>query len=194
MKKRSLVISLVAGLFVLTAAAYSDAPGIAKMCQGCHSADGISSKENVPSIAGISAGVHIDYLYAYKDGARVCTDAKTKAMCTMTAKLTDEQIEQLADYYSALPYRPVKQEFDAGKAAAGAAIHEAQCSKCHSDGGSNPEDDASILAGQPLAYLKQSLTQFASEQREQPQSMQRKMTALSAEDLEALAHYYASQQ
>ncbi len=194
MKVHWLETLLFAALLGLTGVAYGEAPAQARMCQGCHGADGISSKENVPSIAGISVTVHADYLYAYKDGARVCSDAKTQAMCTMTGKLTDEQIEALAEYFADLPYRAVKQPFDADKAAAGAAIHEEHCSKCHSDGGSNPEDDASILAGQPLAYLKVALVQFKTGEREQPLSMERKISGLSEADLEALAHYYASQQ
>ncbi len=193
MKKRIYTATLLVALMAAWNGAHAS-PAAAKMCQGCHGQDGISTRDNVPSIAGISVGVHADYMYAYKEGARVCSDAKTKAMCTMTARLSDEQIEELAEYYAAMEYRPVEQAFDADKAAAGAAIHEAQCSKCHTDGGRNPDDEASILAGQPLAYLMTSLKQFAAEQREQPEAMQRRTAGLSEADIEALAHYYASQQ
>ena len=187
----SVVIAL--GSLALTNEAYSE-PAMAKMCQGCHGKEGVSAQETVPTIAGISAFVHADYLYAYRDGARTCSDPKTKAMCTMTAKLTDEQIEELAEYFAGMQYQAAEQAFDADKAAQGAAIHDDKCSKCHTDGGSNPEDDASIIAGQWLPYLKQSLSQFASENREQPKAMLSKTTALSEADIEALAHYYASQQ
>ncbi|MDH3589135.1 MAG: c-type cytochrome [Gammaproteobacteria bacterium] len=199
MNKRMLGISIFSMAvavvsFALVDEARSEPPGAAKMCQGCHGQDGVSSKDTVPSIAGISAFVHADYLYAYRDGARTCTDPKTKAMCTMTAKLTDEQIEELAEYFAGMLYRPAEQDFDADKAAMGAAIHDEKCGKCHTDGGSNPDDDASILAGQWLPYMKLSLSQFASDEREQPGAMQRKIVGLSEADVEALAHYYASQQ
>ena len=186
-------IALIAGLLLATPA-YSQAPAAAGPCQDCHGADGISVDEKVPSIAGVSVGVTADYLYAFVDGDRECVDAGMKAECSKKAELSDEQIEELAEYYSGFEYRAYKQAFDADKAAAGAAIHEAQCDKCHSEAGANPDDDAGILAGQPLAYMKQSLAQFANDERGQPSSMLRKMAALGAEDIEALAHYYASQQ
>ena len=194
MNKDLLGITLLAGLFVLAPAAHGDAPAAASQCHDCHSEDGISTRENVPSIAGVSAFVVADYLYAFVDGDRECIDADLQADCAKKADLGDEQIEELAEYYAGLEYRSFKQAFDADKAAAGAAIHEAQCDKCHSEAGANPDDDAGILAGQPLAYMKQCMAQFAGDERGQPQSMLRKMTALSAEDIEALAHYYASQQ
>ena len=194
MINKYLPVSLIAGLLLLAAPAYGDAPAAAKPCLDCHGADGNSTRERVPSIAGVSVGVHADYLYAFVDGARECVDAETKADCSKKADLNDDQIEELAEYFSGLQYRPFKQDFDAVKAAAGAAIHEAQCDKCHSEGGGNAEDDAGILAGQPLAYMRQSLAQYAADQRDQPSSMQRKMVALSEADLEALAHYYAGQQ
>lgn len=195
--KKYLSLTLVGMAFLVpvkTAWSDSAAPGVAKMCSGCHGKDGISSRELVPTIAGISVGVQADYLYAYKEGSRVCTDAKTKAMCTMTAKLSDDQIEELAEYYAAMEYRPVQQEFDADKATAGAAIHDEKCGKCHTRGGSDPDDESSILAGQPLSYLLMSLKQFAAGERDQPAAMESKTVGMSEADIEALAHYYASQQ
>ena len=40
------------------------------------------------------------------------------------------------------------QEFDADLAAAGKAIHDKDCDRCHSDEGTNPEDEAGMLGGQ----------------------------------------------
>jgi len=55
--------------------------------------------------------------------------------------------------------------------AAGAAwasfqeIHEKGCEKCNSNDGSDSKDDAGILAGQWLPYLKATLTEFSSNKR-----------------------------
>lgn len=187
-------LALIAGLLALPYAAYSEAPTAAKPCVECHGADGISTKGKVPSIAGVTDVVQEDFLFAFVDGARKCVDEAMKADCSKKAELSEKQIAEVSAYFSGLPYRPVKQDFDATRAAAGAAIHEAQCGKCHSEGGANPDDEAGILAGQPMAYMKQSLAQFAREERDQPSSMQRKMVTLSEADLDSLAHYYASQQ
>ena len=115
-------------------------------------------------------------------------------MCAVAADLSDDDIEAIADAYSVLPFVPAAQDFDAALAGAGAAIHEEQCDRCHSDGGSNVEDEASILAGQWIPYLEQTFADYASGEREQPKKMKEKMDALSADDTMALINYYASQQ
>ena len=85
-----------------------------------------------------------------------------------------------------------KQDFDAALAEAGKAVHEAQCDRCHSEGGSNPEDEAGILAGNLMGYLEAQLADYRSGDREQPKKMKEKLDALSADDVEALVHYYGS--
>jgi sulfide dehydrogenase cytochrome subunit len=157
----------------------------------------------VPTIAGIDAFVHSEALYIYRDKARPCVESKFRqgdtarpatSMCAVAAKLDDATVEALAGHYAALPFVPAKQEFDPSKAAAGKVIHERDCARCHSDGGANPEDDASILAGQWMGYLRSSFAEYAAGEREQVDKMKEKMDALSESDVEALLHYYASQQ
>jgi len=83
---------------------------------------------------------------------------------------------------------------DASLAEAGKAIHQRECDRCHSDGGSNPEDEAGILAGQWMDYLQLSFAEYKSGEREQPKKMKEKMDTLSADDEKALLHFYGSQQ
>jgi sulfide dehydrogenase cytochrome subunit len=115
-------------------------------------------------------------------------------MCDVSKALSEDQIEAIADYYAALPFVAATQSFDAGLAETGKALHEKHCMRCHSDGGSNPEDESSILAGQWMGYLKSTFAQYAAGEREQPEKMKEKMDALSPEEANALIHYYASQQ
>ena len=115
-------------------------------------------------------------------------------MCDVAADLSDDDIESLAEHYSGLKFVAAKQEFDAALAAKGAEIHKSECDRCHSDGGSNADDEASILAGQWMGYLRTSFAQYASGERPQDNKMKEKMDPLSADDVEALLHYYASQQ
>lgn len=196
------VIALVLGLGVFTtgvsaqeaAGAASAAPKMAKMCEGCHGPGGVSVQETVPIIAGISEWVQEDNMHAYGDGSRKCAMPASDMMCTIMAKMAHEQIDELGHYFGAMEFKPAAQEFDAGKAAAGAALHEEHCAKCHTDGGSNPGDDASILAGQWMLYLRTMLSQFASGERVAPEGMGAKIEKLSEADCDALVHYYASQQ
>lgn len=172
-------------------------------CNGCHGDDGVSQWSDVPTIAGIPEFVHADALYFFRDGDRPCSESGYKqgdtsrpatTMCAVTADLADETIDEIAVYYFELPFVPAKQDFDAALAAAGKAVHEAQCERCHSDGGSNPDDEASILAGQWMGYLKATFAEYNSGERDQPKAMKDKMDALSDDDVKALLHFYASQQ
>lgn len=181
----------------------ADLDAIIADCNGCHGDNGVSQWSDVPTIAGIDAFVHSDALYVYRDEARPCatgpyrqgdTSKPETSMCAVTGALGDDEIEAVAEHYAGLPFVAAKQDFDAGLAEAGKAIHEAECDRCHSEGGSNAADEASILAGQQMGYLETTFAQYAAGEREQPKKMQEKMDALSADDAKALIHYYASQQ
>jgi sulfide dehydrogenase cytochrome subunit len=194
---------LIGAVLFATAAAGADVSAIVKDCEGCHGPGGVSTDGNIPTIAGISSGVHGDYLLTYKEKGRPCPqteykhgDTKRPAtdMCTVAGKLSDEQIEAVAGHFAAQKFVRAKQTADAAKAAAGAKLHARDCEKCHSDKGADATADASVLAGQWLPYLQESFKQFASGDRPQPKKMKEKMDKLSDADREALAHYYATLQ
>ena len=198
----SIAISLTLGLFASVAMA-ADLDAVVADCNSCHGDGGVSQSTDVPTIAGIPEFVHADALYIFRDEARPCTETEYKqgdksgsstTMCAVTADLSDDMIDELAAHYAALPFVPAKQDFDAALAEAGKAVHEAECDRCHSEGGSNPEDEASILAGQQMGYLKDTFAEYSAGEREQPKKMEEKLSALSDDDVKALVHYYASQQ
>jgi sulfide dehydrogenase cytochrome subunit len=198
----STVISLSLGV-LLSAAAWGDVSSIVENCNGCHGDDGVSQWSDVPTIAGMPEFVHADALYFFRDGERPCSESEYRqgdtsrpatTMCDVLADIDDETIDEIAAYYFELPFVAAKQDFDAALAAAGKAKHEAECDRCHSEGGSNPDDEAGILAGQQMGYLEATFAQYMAGDREQPKKMQEKMDALSADDVKALVHFYASQQ
>ena len=201
MKTVTSAVALIALLVAGTAVAELDA--IIKDCNDCHGDDGVSQWDDMPTIAGIDAFVHSEALYVYRDRARPCATTEYRQgdtgraptnMCNAVQDLSDEQIEAIAEHYAALPFVPAEQPFDAELAAQGQAIHDKACARCHSDGGSNPEDEASILAGQWMGYMRTTFAEYASGEREQPIAMKRTMDPLTEEEVEALLHYYASQQ
>lgn len=198
----SFAISLTFGLFA-SASMAGDLEAAVENCNGCHGDNGVSQWTDVPTIAGVPEFVHADALYIFRDEARPCTESKYRqgdtsraatTMCAVAADLSDEMIDEVAAHYAALPFVAAKQEFDAGLAAAGKAVHEAECDRCHSEGGSNPEDEAGILAGQQMGYLTDTFAEYRAGEREQPKKMEEKVNALSDDDVKALVHYYASQQ
>jgi sulfide dehydrogenase cytochrome subunit len=203
MKMRIITIFASAVCLACAGAFAQDVSGKLDTCEGCHGDGGVSQWDDMPTIAGIDAFTHSEALYVYRDEARPCAESEFKTgdtsrapttMCAVAAELSDEEIEAIADHYAGLAFVPAKQEFDAALAGQGAAIHESECDRCHSDGGSNADDEASILAGQWMGYLEASFAQYASGEREQPKQMKEKMDPLSDEDVKALLHYYASQQ
>jgi len=145
--------------------------------------------------------VHVDALYIYQEEARPCAESEyrqgdtsrpARTMCAIAAELSEDDIDALAAAYAELPYVKAKQEFDAAKAAAGKALHDEHCDKCHSDEGTNPEDEAGMLGGQMMGYLRTTFEQYGDGSREQPGKMKEKLDALSADEIEALVHYYGS--
>ncbi len=166
-------------------------------CNACHGPDGVSQRTDTPTIAGISAIVIEDAIFAYREGDRNCSAVDFGPAfdaCTQKNALSEEDIAGLAEHYAALSFIAAKQETDAGMAARGKAIHDRDCEICHSDGGANPDDNAGILAGQQMGYLRQVMTEYQAGERPQPRPMEMTMTPLSAADIDALAHYYGSLQ
>jgi cytochrome subunit of sulfide dehydrogenase len=188
---------------VFSVASASDIDAIIEDCNGCHGDNGVSQWSDVPTIAGIDAFGTADALFMFRDEERPCSESEYRqgdtsraatTMCAVTADLSDDDIEVLGDTYAEFAFVAAVQDFDAALAESGAAIHEQQCDKCHSDGGANVEDEASILAGQWATYLENSFADYLSGDRPQDKKMKEKLEALSADDVKALVHYYASQQ
>lgn len=179
----------ISALLILIMPAWASAQDMLKMCTSCHGEDGRGVSSDIPIIAGVPAAVQEDALFAYADGGRNCVSSPM--MCKIASRLTEEQIIELAAHYAGLPYKPAGEEFDAALAEAGQKIHESNCAMCH--GANNPsEASASILHGQHRDYMRYALQQYAAGERSQLPAMEKKISALSADDVEALVNYYAS--
>jgi len=181
--------------------ANADIDSLMKGCNDCHGDGGVSQWSDVPTIAGLAEFVHVDALYIYQDEARPCADSEYRqgdtsrpatTMCAIAADLSEDDIDELAAAYAELPYTKASQDFDAALAASGEGVHNQHCDKCHSDAGTNPEDEAGMLGGQQMGYLQDSFDQYAADSREQPGKMKDKMDLLSADDVAALVNYYGS--
>ncbi|HSG97691.1 MAG TPA: c-type cytochrome [Woeseiaceae bacterium] len=194
---------LFSALLLVPGIAAADVDALMQGCNDCHGDNGVSQWSDVPSIAGIPEFVHSDALYVYVDAARPCLESEYRQgdtsraptdMCAVAADLSADEIDAVAAAYAELPWVSAAQDFDVELAAKGQTIHEDKCDMCHSDGGSNPDDEASILAGQQAGYLETTFAQYLAGERAQPSAMQKKLDGLSADDITALVHFYASQQ
>jgi sulfide dehydrogenase cytochrome subunit len=167
-------------------------------CEACHGKNGNSEKDDVPSIAGFSEIMIGDSLEMYQSGERKGgkyeVDGKETDMNEIANDLSEEDIGSLAVFYSEQTFQPRSQKFDAALAEKGAEIHDRKCENCHSEAGSNADDDAGILAGQWIPYMRAQFAAFQSGERVPPKKMKKKTDSLSDEDVEALINFYASQQ
>ena len=174
------------------------APESAKGCGDCHGEHGVSTRNEIPTIAGASAFYIEGQMTAYQKEARPCpkvdkTDKSGKSdMCEVAKKLSAAQVKEVAAYFAGEKFVAAKQPADAELAAKGKSIHEIRCESCHSEGGSVADDDAGILAGQWKGYLEEAMKEFRDGKRTQPEKMKPKTEGLSDADYKALFEYYAS--
>jgi cytochrome subunit of sulfide dehydrogenase len=185
----------------MTDAAAADIAALTQPCEDCHGKDGVSQEPTIPTIAGNSSAFIVYALEAFRDKTWPCEEVKypagahkgeTSNMCKPMDKLSDDDMELIADYYADKPFVRAKQSFDANLAKTGKGIHALHCEKCHEDGGSSTDDDAGILAGQWMPYLEEQFKQYSSGKRPMPEKMKPKYEELSADDIKALIQYYGS--
>ncbi len=69
----------------------------AMACAACHGVSGISSTDIWPNLAGQKAGYLAKQLKAFRDGTR-----SDPVMTSMAKPLSDQDIDDLAAYYSSL--------------------------------------------------------------------------------------------
>ena len=196
---RSLSILAATGLICsLPTALLADGASIAKeKCFACHEESGNSSDEKVPNIAGFSVDTLKEIMEDFREGERPASKYKPKDgeetdMQEVAKGLNEDDTAAVAEYYAKQTFKKQPNVTDPAKVAKGRKLHNKNCEKCHSEGGSNSEDDAAILSGQWMAYLKKEFDDIASGKREAPKKMMKKFKKLDKDDYEALIHYYGA--
>ena len=179
----------------------ADVLELVEPCAGCHGKDGVSTEPDIPIISGNSAVYIKDTMVAYSNKERPCAEVKINAgpkkgelddMCKIAKALSESETKLIADYFASKPFVRAKQAFDAEKAKLGKIVQDKECKKCHEDGGSSPGDDAGMLAGQWMPYVRQQFKDYSSGERPMTKKMKKKYENLSEEDIENLVHYFAS--
>ncbi|MFZ6648688.1 c-type cytochrome [Undibacterium sp. TJN25] len=78
---------------------------LAASCAGCHGTTGVAVGNSLPPLAGQSSAGIITSMQAFKSGARPST-----VMQQLAKGYTDEQVAQIAAYFSALKPVPARGE------------------------------------------------------------------------------------
>ena len=188
---------MIAVCLTTTTAADSGEEIANRLCRDCHGKFGRSESPEIPSIGGFSEFAIMDLLDSYRHGFRqarsiTLDDGSENDMKQIVDGLSEAEIESVAAYYSEQAWRPHPQPFDAELARLGAAIHSRKCGKCHPKGGSVPDADHALLAGQWRDYLVRELRNFASGERRMADKMKQKFDTLSESDKAALLELYVS--
>ena len=199
LKQKIILPLLITVALPFTLAFADDAALVKEKCGTCHGDDGNSKDEKVPSIAGFSATSLEDIMSQYKAGDRVGDKytpegGKETDMGTIAKDLSDDDAGKITAFLAAQKFKPIKQDIDEALAKKGKKLHKKKCEKCHSDNGTNAEDDAAILAGQWEAYLQKEFDKIAAKERDVPKKMKKKFKKLSEEDRKALVKFYVSEQ
>ncbi len=99
--KKTLALAALAALSfnVSTVTAGDAAAGKIKSatCVACHGANGISTNDLWPNLAGQKEGYLVAQIKAFRDGQRV-----NPMMAPMTAGLSDDDVANLAAFFSSL--------------------------------------------------------------------------------------------
>ena len=151
-------------------------------CMGCHGPKGKSSSAQWPNLAAQQSTYIVNQLNAFKTGTR-----NNPMMQSMAANLSDDDINNLAAYYSSQP--AVSAGGDPNLAKSG-QTKAGMCLGCH---GSSAEGNGQFprLAGQHPAYLVKQLSSFKEGVRKSGH-MQAIAGTLSEDDMKALAAYFGS--
>ena len=187
------VIAALLALGPLPAGAQNNAapppPAIAdkvQLCATCHGADGLPVVEKTPIIAG-QHKFYLQYqLGSYHIGLRA-----SDVMGPIAKDLSGDDMNALADYFSALPWPAYREPADAASITRAQALDAAEkCTSCHREGFVG-DSNVPRLANQKLDYLTQTLSDFRDNKRLNSPAMAAIVRDWSADDIAAMAHYLA---
>ena len=190
-------------LAVATVALAADGATVAEQCAVCHGKNGASTESSIPIIGGYSAKYLIESIKNFRNKIRSCAEVTVPAgpkkgtksdMCKVVADLSEADADAVAKYFAAQKFVRAKQPFDAAKAQRGSSVYKLRCEKCHENGGSSPDEDNGILAGQWTPYLRDQLANFRAGKRPIDDKMKLRLDKVTKEEEDLLLHFYASQQ
>lgn len=159
-----------------------------QVCAACHGADGNSTIPTIPSLAGQPRQFITQSLYMFREGQR-----KNEQMTPFAAKLSNADLNDLAQYYSAQKLTPPTRKPEGDTVARGRAVTEKNnCVACHT-ATLVGQQHIPRLAGQHKPYLLEQLKAFkASTRADLDGTMTSAAQGLALDELEMLAEYLAT--
>lgn len=167
-------------------------------CVACHGTDGNSMNPEWPTLAGQHPGYIAKQLRNFKAGER-----SNALMSPMAAPLSEQDMEDLAAYYSSQTAKPG--EADAALVEQGRALYRggnmstgvAACVACHGPSGAgNPTANFPSLRGQHASYTINQLKTFQRGERanDAGKMMQNIAAKMTEAEMQAVASYIQGMQ
>jgi cytochrome c553 len=159
----------------------------AAVCAACHGEGGNSTNPAVPSIAQQPAQFISTALFMFREGNR-----KDPQMSPMAANLSNEDMNDLAAFFSAQKAAPPGHKSNPENAKAGPELAQKfNCTQCHGRGLLGQQHIPRI-AGQQHEYLRVQLKGFkAGTRADIDGNMTSAARALSEKDIEVLSDFIA---
>jgi len=134
---------------------------LSRPCAGCHGTDGNSSKEGVPSLAGLQPDYFIPALKSYLQGRR----RGAAIMKNFKLSLSQHDITQLAAFFAVQKRQrsPLGKRLKASDASDALAR---RCLGCHGSDGNSTHPAIPGLAGQNAAYLIKAMQTYRDKKRQ----------------------------
>ena len=205
----SLILTLLSINFAVAASGDADAGKTkAATCAACHGSNGIGASDTFPNLAGQHADYIVKQLKAFKSG-----DRKNPLMSPMAAPLSEQDMADVAAYFSSLPHDGGSQDSgsaDAGASgstapvayipdpAAGKSLFElgdpsrniASCVGCHGNEGNSEVLIYPNLANQHPEYIAKQLMNFKNKSRVN-YAMNQFAGNMTNDDIADMAAYFA---
>lgn len=172
----ALILSLGINLPVAALEGDADRGQIAAaVCSACHQPDGsgmnIPDGESWPRLAGLDAAYIYKQMQDFQTGQR-----KNATMLPFARMLDDQQLKDVAVFYSQLPATPAQggEQADEELLAWGEQLatrgdwdrYIVPCSTCHGPDNQGAGPDFPGIAGQHAGYLEQTLNDWQSQDRD----------------------------
>ena len=195
--KKLLISAVVAAASLTAVSAFAGDAALGKsksaVCAACHMADGNSVNPLWPKLAGQHEGYLVKQLKEFKSMVR-----KDPIMLGQVAALTDEDMDNLAAYFSSQTLKGG--EADPALVEAGKLIYTtgnaekglAACASCHApNGAGNPAANFPAIAGQHTVYAEKQLKAFRDGSRANDVNtmMQDVADKMSDAEIKAVASY-----
>lgn len=165
-------------------------------CASCHGDTG-QGAQNIPRLAGVSAGYLVKQLHDYQSGARINDN-----MQYVVSTLTDEEMAALGTYYAALKTAPSATASLGGDLERGRELTLAgdwtvdlpSCFSCHGPLGWGVGETFPAIAGQHPAYTHTQLAAWKEGSRvNSPLGFMHSIAqSLSEQDMSAVSDYLAT--